>query len=506
MSVADARRESLWVGTAPAAPELPRLERDITADVAVIGGGIVGLTTALLAQEAGARVALIEADRVGHGVSGYTTAKVSSQHGLIYAELESRLGADAARLYGQVNEAALAWIAERVEAAGIDCDFRRRSSYAYVTSTSGCDQVEAEARAATAAGLPATLVEQTPLPYPVAAAVRFDDQAEFHASKYLAALTEQLIAGGCEVFEHTRATGLDEGDRCTVETSAGGRLRAERAVVATHYPFLDRSLAFARVHPQRSYAIACRIAGDPPDGMFISGDSPTRSIRAAPLDGEELLLVGGESHATGTGGDTEERYRRLERFAREHWEVESIDYRWSSQDGITLDHVPYVGRITPRSQRVLAATGFAKWGMTGGTAAAQVLAGLLRGEAGGPAAELLDPWRLTPRASLPKLIKENAQAGLRMVGDRLTKRGGRPIDSLEPGEGDVVHHAGEKVAGFRDEDGRLVAVSTRCTHLGCQVNWNSGERSWDCPCHGSRFAPDGTVLEGPAVKPLERKL
>jgi glycine/D-amino acid oxidase-like deaminating enzyme len=468
-NVAAARRESIWVGTEPERPVLPRLERDVEADVAVIGGGIVGLTTALLAQDAGARVVLIEADRVGHGVSGYTTAKVSSQHGLIYARLKSSLGPDAARLYGQINEAALAWIAERVEVDGIDCDFRRRESYAYVVSESEWDRVEAEARAATAAGLPVSLVEDTPLPYPVAAAVRFDDQAEFHAGKYLYALTELLLAGGCDIYEHSRAVGVDEGGRCVVETDAGGRLFADRVVVATHYPFLDRSLAFARVHTERSYAIACRVSGDLPDGMFISGDSPTRSIRTAPVgDDDELLLVGGESHRTGTGGDTEERYRNLERFARQHWDVESIEYRWSSQDGITLDGVPYVGRITPRSRRILAATGFAKWGMTGGTAAAAVLAELLESDARSPAAELLDPWRLTVRASLPTLIQENAKVGMHLLGDQVAKR-----------------------------------HSPRCTHLGCKLAWNSGERSWDCPCHGSRFAADGSVLEGPAVTPLD---
>src|SRR6478736_3712913 len=200
-NVAAARRESIWVGTGPERPELPRLERDAEADVAVIGGGIVGLTTALLAQDAGARVVLIEADRVGHGVSGYTTAKVSSQHGLIYARLRSSHGPDAARLYGQVNEAALAWIAARVEADGIDCDFRRRSSYAYGER----GQAEQEASAAIDAGLPATLVDDTPLPYAVDAAVRFDGQAEFHAHKYLLALAAQLQGDGCHVFEHSRA-------------------------------------------------------------------------------------------------------------------------------------------------------------------------------------------------------------------------------------------------------------------------------------------------------------
>jgi glycine/D-amino acid oxidase-like deaminating enzyme len=466
--VSAARRESLWVATVPDRPELPRLERDVEADVAVIGGGIVGLTTALLAQRAGASVALVEANRVGNGVSGYTTAKVSSQHGLIYARLRSSLGPDAAGLYGRINEAALAWIAEHVEAEQIDCDFRRRTSYAYVLADADRDEAEAEARAAVAAGLPAELVEETPLPYAAAAAVRFDHQAEFHAGKYLGALTDELLAGGCDVFERSRALGVDEGGRCVVETGAGGRLLADRVVVATHYPFLDRSLAFARVHTERSYAIACRVTGHLPDGMFISGDSPTRSIRTAPIDGEELLLVGGESHRTGAGGDTEQRYRSLERFAREHWDVRSVEYRWSSQDGITLDGVPYVGRITPRSRRILTATGFAKWGMTGGTAAAAVLAELLESDVRSPAAELLDPWRLTARASLPTLLRENAKVGLHFVGDRLAKRS-----------------------------------APRCTHLGCKLDWNSGERSWDCPCHGSRFAADGSVLEGPAIEPLD---
>ena len=504
MSVAVAMHESVWIDTGPPQPELPRLDGSVRADVVVIGGGIVGLTTALLLREAGREVVLIEAGRLARGVSGYTTAKVSAQHGLIYAKLTSKHGPDAARTYGQANEAALEWIARRVESEGIDCDFRRQPSYAYVSSDAQRQQVEDEARAAIAAGLPASLTESMPLPYPVAAAVRFDDQAEFHPRKYLLALADRLLAAGAQLYERSHAVEVDaDNDNVTVKTP-GGRVTADHAVVATHYPFLDRSLTFARVHPQRSYAIACRIAGAPPPGMHISGDSPTRSIRAIPLADEELLLVGGEGHKTGTGGDTEQRYRALEQFAREYWDVESVAYRWSTQDNSTLDSLPYVGRLTPRSDRVLMATGFAKWGMTGGTAAAHVLADLLADRASA-AAELFDPWRKTARQSVVKLLQENAQVGARFLGDRLTKPGGREIDDLQPGEGDIVRQDGEKVAAYRDDDGALVAVSARCTHLGCQVNWNGAERSWDCPCHGSRFAPDGRVLQGPAVHALERK-
>lgn len=502
MSVSAVRSASAWIASGPAHPDFPPLDEDVRADVAVIGGGIVGITTALLLQEAGARVVLLEANRLAQGVSGHTTAKVSSQHGMIYARLRSRFGADGARTYAQANEEALRWIADRVVHDAIDCDFRRRPSYAYVTSASARSDVEDEARAAIEAGLAARLVETTPLPYPVEVAVRFEDQAEFHVTKYLLGLVDRLAGNGCRVFERSHAVEVDTDEHCAVKTP-GGRIVADQVVVATHYPFLDRSLAFARVHPQRSYAILCRIAGVPPEGMFISADAPTRSIRGVPLDADELLLVGGEGHRTGTGGDTVQRYRRLEAFAREHWHVRSVDYRWSAQDNTTIDGVPYVGRLTPRADRVFMATGFAKWGMTGGTAAALLLSDLLLGRETSWAG-LFDPNRLKLRASATRLVKENAVAGIRFVADRITK-GGRPIDDLQPGEGDVVRLDGETVAAYRDERGTLTAVSPTCTHLGCRVNWNRAERSWDCPCHGSRFTPTGEVLQGPAVHRLERK-
>ncbi len=481
---------SIWL-KAPA-QSFPQLDHDVSADVAVIGGGIVGVTAALLLAESGARVVLIDANRVGHGVTGHTTGKVSSQHGLIYAQLRSKHGAEAARTYGQANEAALDWIAARVERDAIDCDFRRRSSYAWSETRS---ELKEEAEAAIEAGLPASLVETTPLPFDVVGAVRFADQAEFHAFKYVQALAAQLP----EVYEHTHAV-----HAASCVRTPGGRIDAEHIIVATHYPFPDRSLAFARAHPQRSYAIACDIAGEVPEGMFISGGSPTRSIRAIPHGSGELLMVGGEGHRTGTGGDTQQRYAALEAFAREHWDVRSVDYRWSAQDNTTVDGLPFIGPMTPFDEHVLMATGFAKWGLTGGTAAALILADRILGREN-PWASLFDPNRVNARASAGKLVTENAKAGVRFFADRVTKRGARALDELAPGEGDIVRHRGEKVAGYRDDDGTLHAVSPTCTHMGCQVNFNSAERSWDCPCHGSRFAVDGSVLQGPAVHRLEIK-
>jgi glycine/D-amino acid oxidase-like deaminating enzyme/nitrite reductase/ring-hydroxylating ferredoxin subunit len=497
------KAESFWIDNGPARDPRPSLEGSEQAEVAVLGGGIVGITTALLLAEEGVDVVLLESGRLARGVSGYTTAKVTSQHGMIYSRLRSKHGAEAARVYGQANEAALAWIAERIERDGIECDFRRQPAYLYMSEGGSRGKLEKEVEAAIEAGLPASLVEETPLPYGVEAAERFDDQAEFQPVDYLLALADRLEERGCRIFEDSRALDVRGDGPCVVSTAAGS-VAAERVVVATHYPFLDRSLAFARVHPHRSYAIVCDIEGKPPAGMHINGDSPTRSIRPVPADGKELLLVGGEGHKVGEGGDTRERYARLEEFARKHWQVRSVDYRWSTQDGITIDGMPYVGRMTPRGSRLFMATGFGKWGMTGGTMAALLLADLLLGR-DNPWASTFTPNRFNPRAGGPKLLEENARVGAHFVGDRLRHRGGRPIEDLAPGEGDIVSLDGEKVAGHRRDDGTLVAVSTRCTHLGCQLNWNTAERSWDCPCHGSRFNPEGAVLQGPAVRELERK-
>jgi glycine/D-amino acid oxidase-like deaminating enzyme/nitrite reductase/ring-hydroxylating ferredoxin subunit len=505
----EAKRTSVWVDTTPDPPLHPRLDGDVYVDAAVIGGGIVGITTALLLAEAGMSVALLEAGRLAGGTSGFTTAKVSSQHGFVYETLTAKHGADAARRYGEANEAALAWIATRVARDGIECDFRRQPSYAYVTSPRERANAEREARAAADAGLPASFVETTPLPCPVEAAVRFEHQAEFHPRKYLHALAAKLRAAGGQIFEHSHAVEVGRHEGRQVAKGPGGRvLAAERLIVATHYPFLDRSLAFARLHPERSYAITCRIAGAPPEGMHISGETPTRSVRAVPYPGEggeELLLVGGEGHKTGTERDTELRYERLEAFAREHWDVISVEHRWSAQDPVTVDRLPYVGALMPRNDRVLMATGFAKWGMTGGTAAALLLADLMLGREA-MWADLFDPNRLTLRQSARRLVTENAQVAARFVGDRLRKGDRRPLENLRAGEGALVEHEQlGKIAASRGEDGALLAVSARCTHLGCLVTWNPAERSWDCPCHGSRFAPDGRVLEGPAVHRLERK-
>jgi glycine/D-amino acid oxidase-like deaminating enzyme/nitrite reductase/ring-hydroxylating ferredoxin subunit len=462
------------------------LERDVSVDVAVLGAGIVGLTTALLLKRNGARVAVLEGRRVAAGASGYNTAKLSSLHGLSYRKLVRTLGSELAGAYGEANEAGIARVFELAEELGIDCDLRRKPNYTYTDSESDLEQVREEAGVAVGLGLPASFVEDVELPFAVAGAVRFEEQAEFHPVKYLEGLAAALDGS---VYEGTMATNVHGG---RVSTAGGQVVSAEHVVVATHLPFLDRGLYFARCHPERSYVVAGRTT-DAPAGMYLSTEQPAHSIRAH----GEWLLVGGESHKTGQA-DAAERYARLEAWAHERFGIEP-ELRWATHDHMPVDGVPYVGRHDPLSSGVWVATGFRKWGLAMGTAAAELLAAQIAGR-DHAWRELFDPQRVRPLASATSFVKENTNVALRFFGDRVAKRG--DVDEIGPGEGRVVGSGLGQRAVYRDDDGALHELSARCTHLGCIVNWNTAERTWDCPCHGSRFGATGEVIEGPAVRPL----
>jgi glycine/D-amino acid oxidase-like deaminating enzyme/nitrite reductase/ring-hydroxylating ferredoxin subunit len=482
-------------------PSYPPLTKDRRFDVAVIGGGIVGVSTAYRLAKEGARVCLLEARRIGAGATGYTTAKITSLHGLTYAKLEGSLGLDTARIYGEANEAGLAAIAETAEGLSIDCDFRRKANFTYAESDAGRTLIEEEVGAAERAGLRPSLTRVSELPYSVAAAISLPDQAAFHPLKYLHALASAAADAGCEVHEDTRVTNVDQREPCGLRTDRGATLRADRVVVATHLPILDRGLFFARTHPERSYVLLARLRGDVPQGMYLSDETPPHSLRPVPTGKGELLMIGGESHKAGQS-DARERYVALERWARERFEIESIDHRWATQDNIPADKLPFVGRLWPFSDRVLTATGLRKWGIAMGTSAATILTDLVAGRKN-RWASTFTPVRIHPRAGATSFIKENVNVATRFLGDRVPGR--ESAEDLSPGEGRVVGSGLEQRAVYRDDSGTLHPLSARCTHLGCIVRFNAAERTWDCPCHGSRFGATGEVIEGPAVRPLSRR-
>ena len=491
---------SYWVESTPETA-YPPLEPGLDVDVAVVGGGITGVTTALLLQEEGLSVALLELKRLARGVTGYTTAKVTSGHGLIYAELRSRYGAETARVYAESNEAALAWMADAVAARGIDCDWERTENTVYSEDPRDVEQLRAASASAREAGLPAAFTTELPLPFPVAGAVRLENQAQFHPRKYLLALARDFEAAGGRIFERTRVLDVREGDRCTVVTDRG-ELTARHVVLATHLPILDRGLFFVKAHPAMSYAIAARVdEGEAPAGMHISVSQPTRSIRTTPHEGGRLLLLGGEGHKPGAR-DEREAYAALERTLRERFGLEDVAYRWCTHDYSPVDGLPYIGRLRPASDRILVATAFAKWGMTKGTLSALLLRDAIAGRRNAWA-ETYDATRVNPRRSAVALVKENAAVGIRFVGDRLRPGpAAETAERLAPGEGAVVRQGRRRLALHRGADGELRVLSARCTHLGCIVRWNPAEATWDCPCHGSRFTADGSVIEGPATADL----
>ena len=467
----------------------------------MLGAGIGGVCSALALQGEGIDVALVEQTFVGAGATGHTTAKLSSLQATKYSRLSQRRGAEAASAYATVNETGLAEIRRLAEELDIDCDLRARPNFVYAEDAKQRDQIEAEAEAARDAGLPVELVEDVPLPFATEGGLRLDDQAEFHPVKFLDGVVDAFVARGGVVFEETRALRLRGTSPCRVETDRG-TITAPLVVVATHFPFPDRALLFARMHPERSYSIAVEIEGDPPPGMFINASSPVRSIRSHRFGSRELLLVGGEGHKTGQGGPTTERYERLADFAADHFDAGKVVNMWSTQDNISVDGAPYIGQLTPFSSGVFVTTGYAKWGLALAAGSAPLLADLAAGR-DNPLAEHFDPNRLPPVRSIPEVAKEGTDFSLRLVGDRIRNRGEPNIGELEPGEGKVVADGIRQLAVSRDFDGTLNKVSARCTHLGCIVAWNDAEKSWDCPCHGSRFAADGTVLQGPAVSDLE---
>ena len=466
---------SVWMDTAPLTT-YPALTEAVTVDVCVIGGGIMGLTAATLLKEGGCRVAVVDMHRVAAGVTGYTTAKVTALHGLIYDEVRSKHGGEGARVYAEANLHALEWIAARAQ--DVECDFRRRTAYTYAEDASDVQSLHDEVEAAVEAGLAARFSDAVDLPWPTAGAVALDDQAEFHPRKFLLDLARAIPGDGSHVFERTRALDVDSATPCLIRTDQGD-ISADRVIVATHYPFLDRGLFFARLSPERSYALGVRVRDAIPQGMYLSTESPSHSVRATPHEDGELLIVGGESHKTGQGGDVAGRYAELERYARERFDVEAIEYRWGAQDAMPADGIPYVGPVRPGEERVFTGSGFRKWGMTNGVVAAHILADRILGR-DNAWAETFDSNRFKPVAAAPKLIKENVNVAAHFFGDRIASPE-KELEELAPGEGAIVKVDGDKVAAYRDVEGRVRAVSPLCTHLGCEVRFNSGDVSWDCP-------------------------
>lgn len=490
-----------WTTDLPDGDPRPPLDADTESDVVVVGGGIAGLATAWFVAQSGRSVVLLEAHRVGGGVTGHTTAKVSALQGLAYRTLGRRHGGHVAATYAAAQVAGLHALCDLVAAEHIDCELERRPAYTYAGPDRSLSVLESEARAAEKAGLPVTLERDVPVPFDVVGAVRLDDQAQVNPGLLMRGWLQAALRRGVRVHERTRVVALHERGGLRVETDAGHVVRARDVVVATHYPVFDRALLFPRVSVSREFAIAAPAARDGAlDGMYYGvGSAP--SVRPW----RNRLVFSGRMFRPGSRAQ-EESLAQLERDAHGCFPaLGPVDSRWAAQDVNSHDKLPYVGRMLASTSHVHVATGFGGWGMTNGVAAGLAIAGRIAGERRGWA-RFFEPSRALLPGGLPALVKEQATVAKELASGFVPGHTDGELDptTLAPGEGAVARVGGHERAVSRAEDGTLHVVGARCTHLGCLVSYNGPEQTWECGCHGSRFAPDGTVLSGPATRPLRR--
>lgn len=492
---------SFWIDSTPGT-DYPALDRDIGVDIAIIGGGIAGITTVYLLKQAGGSVAVLDADRILQGTTAHTTSKLTAQHAIIYSKIKKQMSAELAQQYADANMYALDLVEQISKEKKIDCDFTRLPAYTFTQSDQYVKQIEEEVEIARLLGLKASFQQDIPLPFPVKAAMRFDNQAQFHCLKFLKELARHIPSRDSYIFENTKAINIEEGSPLTVVTETGKKVRASHIVIATHFPFFDGGgFYFSRMYLERSYVVAATIAEEFPEAHFISAEDPGRSLRYTSSQYGPLVLFGGEHHKTGHGTDTNKHYKNLMDFANQHFHVKKIYYRWSTHDCVTIDGVPYVGNLTSRSPNIYVATGFGKWGMSNGIAAAKIISDLIA-TGDNPWAQVYNPSRfITSGSALKTFIGTNLSVAEKYITGKL-ERGEKDAD-VKKGEGKVIDVEGQRIGAYRDAEGVLHMVDTTCTHLGCELTWNDAEKSWDCPCHGSRFTYEGEIIEGPAINKLQ---
>lgn len=490
--------KSIWMATADT-PLQPRLQDNVRTDVCIIGAGIAGLTTAYLLSREGRSVVVLDDGPIGGGMTGRTTAHLTNAFDDRYLDVEKLHGAEGARLTAESHTAAIDRVEEIIRAENIACDFTRCDGFLFAVPPDTQELLDDELAATHRAGLTGVeKVARAPIEsFDTGPALRYPRQAQFHPLKYLNGLVRAIARDGGKLFSHTHATTIEGGENARVETAAGPVITCEAIVVATNIPVNDRVAIHTKQAPYVTYVIGASIPkGSVPAALYWDTLDPYHYVRVQSVRDHEVLIVGGEDHKTGQESDCYERYGKLESWTRERFpQIGDIEFRWSGQVMEPVDYLAFIGRNPLDSDNVFIATGDSGQGMTHGTIAGMVLTDLIQ-ERQNRWADLYSPSRVTLRAT-PEFAGENINVAAQYA-DYVTAGDIKSEDELKPGHGAVMRHGLSKIAVYRDENGAIHKSSAVCPHLGCVVAWNACEKTWDCPCHGSRFSAEGRVYQGPA--------
>jgi glycine/D-amino acid oxidase-like deaminating enzyme/nitrite reductase/ring-hydroxylating ferredoxin subunit len=494
--------QALWSAVTEPKAYAP-LSGDIEVDVAVVGAGITGLSTACLLAKAGKKVAVLEEKQVGMGTTGSSTGNLYAPVDEHLSSIMSKHNLETMKAVAVSRIEAIDLIEQLVKEYNIDCEFERVPWFFF--SEPGDDlmrKVNKELNAAREAGLYVSDEAPERFPFQVDAIVNVAKQAQFNPLKYVQGLADAIAGDNCQIYENTKVTNVKDGETCIVQTNYG-KVRAKKVVMATHSPKGIYAVHTA-MEPYREYAMAVKLKGELPAGGVYWHMRQMQHYSVRPYRNEQgnYLLVLGEPHKVGHKEHNEESFPKLEKYVRERFDVESVVFKWAAQNYKPADTLPFIG-VSPMEKNTYIATGFAADGLTYGTLAAMIISDTIIGK-DNPWASLYDPKRFTPVASAPGFIKENVSVATHLVKDYLLTGNTAELQEVKAGEGKVITMNGDKLAVYNDAQGQLHVVSAVCTHMGCVVHWNNAEKSWDCPCHGSRFSTDGDVLEGPAYDSLAK--
>ena len=500
--------ESLWKADSNET-NYPCLNTEEKADVCVIGGGIVGAVTAYLLSKKGISVIVLEKDKICMGVTANSTAKLTSQHGLFYKYLKDEYGLEVASKYLHSNEEGIKLAEEIIKRESIDCNFEKKNAYVFATGESELNKVKQEVEVLNEIGYDAKFVPNINIPVEkVLGAIEFKNQGQFNSRKYTVEVFDRVSKMGGKIFENSKVKNIEyDGGKYKIITSQGNSVIADKVVLATHYPIKNfPGMYFSKMYQDKSYAIAVDIndvSKADIGGMYIQSCEPVISFRTAKYNGKKLLIVAGSGHKTGQPeGVIEDSYTNLENYVKKYYPKAEVKFRWSTEDCVSLDKIPYIGQFSGMLPHMYVATGFKKWGMSTAHVAAKIIHDLILGNKN-EYAEIYKATRLNPIKNIKEfgnMIKESTYSLL----INKMKPAEDVFENIPLGEGGIVELNGEKLGIYKREDGKIFAVKPYCGHLSCLVSWNNLEKTWDCPCHGSRYDYMGNIITEPTVKDLER--